>query len=108
MDVTNLRNSVAVKNMGGVRDNSSVPMRRAVKAHRRRAEIDKEQLKRSLDKVIKNTRFQYDIKDKIGYFIVKIIDKDTDKIIREIPSRALQKMHDDIEQALGLLFDELA
>jgi len=70
-------------------------------------EIDKTQLKVALDNIIRDTRFQYVIKDELDYFIVRIIDKDTDKVIREIPSKELQKIHEGINQALGLLFDEL-
>ena len=60
-----------------------------------------------LDKMMRNTKFQYVIDDKLNYFIVKIIDKETDKVIREIPSRELQRFHKGIEETLGILFDEL-
>jgi len=70
-------------------------------------EIDKTQLKVALDNIIRDTRFQYVIKDELDYFVVRIIDKNTDKVIREIPSRELQRVHEGINQALGLLFDEL-
>ncbi len=70
-------------------------------------ELDKTQLKAALDNIIRNTRFQYIIKDELDYFVVRIIDKNTDKVIREIPSRELQKVHEGINQALGLLFDDL-
>ena len=63
-------------------------------------------MRMALDRAIKNTRFQYDIKDKIGYFVVRIIDKDTDKVIREIPSKEIQTVREHIEQVLGILFDE--
>ena len=60
-----------------------------------------------LDKMMKNTKFQYVIDEKINYFIVKIIDKETDKVIREIPSRELQRFRKGIEKTLGILFDDL-
>ena len=69
--------------------------------------IDKTQLKVALDNIIRDTRFQYIIKDEPDYFVVRIIDKNTDKVIREIPSKELQRIHESINQALGLLFDEL-
>ncbi len=69
--------------------------------------VNKKQVQAVLDRMIRNTRFQYDIKDEVGYFVVRIIDQDTDKIIREIPSPALQKIHEGIEQAIGILFDEV-
>ena len=68
-------------------------------------EVDKKVVQAALDRVIRNTRFQYIIKDELDYFVVRIIDKDTDKIIREIPSKELQNIHEGIEEAIGLLFD---
>ena len=71
------------------------------------SEPDKRRVKAALNRIIRNTRFQYAIKDKLGYFVVRIIDRDTDKVIREIPSKELQRVHEGIDEALGLLFDEL-
>ncbi len=108
MDVARLTTATAIGNMdvprGRVSDAGSPPTEQAKVAPP--PEPDKTHVKAVLDKIIRNTRFQYDIKDELGYFIVRIIDQDTDKIIREIPSRELQKVHEGIEQALGLLFDE--
>ena len=74
----------------------------------RESTINKAQVKAALDKVIKNTRFKYEIRDdELGYFIVRIIDKNTDKIIREIPSKESQKIHDHINRVLGIIFDEM-
>ena len=39
-----------------------------------------------------------------GY--IKVMDPDTDKVIKEIPPVALQKLQIRIKEALGLLFDE--
>jgi len=70
-------------------------------------EVDKTQLKAALDNIIRNTRFQYVLKEELDYFVVRIIDKETDKVIREIPSKELQNVHEGIAQALGILFDEV-
>jgi uncharacterized FlaG/YvyC family protein len=108
MDVARLTTATAI-------GNTDVPRGRAngtKSPHEERAKIapppepDKRQVKAVLDKIIRNTRFQYDIKDELGYFVVRIIDQDTDKIIREIPSKELQRVHEGIEETLGILFDE--
>ena len=85
------------------------PVKTQVKKETKEAapKIDKTQLKLELDRMIRDTRFQYVIKDELDYFVVRIIDKNTDKVIREIPSKELQRVHENINQALGLLFDEL-
>jgi flagellar protein FlaG len=38
--------------------------------------------------------------------IVKVIDKNTDKVIKELPPEELQRMHNNVRDALGILFDE--
>ncbi|RKX74780.1 MAG: hypothetical protein DRP70_00375 [Spirochaetes bacterium] len=109
MDVARLMTASATgsKEMSRTRVNQSgkAPVKKVKKA--KPPEIDKTQLKVALDNIIRDTRFQYVLKDELDYFVVRIIDKNTDKVIREIPSRELQRVHEGINQALGLLFDEL-
>jgi flagellar protein FlaG len=38
--------------------------------------------------------------------IVKVIDSQTDKVIKELPPEELQRLHDRIKETLGFLFDE--
>ncbi len=108
MDVARLMTATANGNREVSRGRAGKPDKTPKKVVRKAQlpEIDKTQLKVALDKIIRNTRFQYILKDELDYFVVRIIDKDTDKVIREIPSRELQKVHEGIDQALGLLFDE--
>ena len=51
-------------------------------------------------------RFSYD-KD-FGDVVVKVIDGDTDKVLREIPPKELQDLHIRIREAIGILFDKKA
>ena len=60
----------------------------------------------ALDDATRNTRFQYVIVDELDYFVVRIIDSNTDKVIKEIPSKELQRAHQGIAEAIGILFDE--
>lgn len=53
-----------------------------------------------------NRRLQFSINDELNQVIVKVIDKETDKVIKEIPPRELQIVHERIKEALGLLLDE--
>lgn len=64
-------------------------------------------LKEALDRVVENTRFTYYVNEKIDQFVVRIVDKDTDNVIKEIPSREIQRMHENIQEAIGLIFNEL-
>jgi flagellar protein FlaG len=71
-------------------------------------ELSQQQLSRmraALDRVIKNTRYSYSVNEKLGMVVVRIIDRDTDNVIKEIPAREIQRMHENIQEAVGLLFD---
>lgn len=57
-------------------------------------------------KNFKSTRVSYVLTDEVNRFIVKIIDNKTDKVIKQIPSEELQKLHENLEEALGILFDQ--
>jgi len=39
--------------------------------------------------------------------IVKVIDKETDKVIKELPPAELQRLHSNLKEAIGLLFNEM-
>ena len=51
-------------------------------------------------------KLQFQINNDLNEVIVKVIDSNTDKVIREIPSAEIQKLQIRIKQTLGLLFDE--
>ncbi|WP_052078359.1 flagellar protein FlaG [Spirochaeta lutea] len=51
-------------------------------------------------------KFKYTINDDIDQVVVKIIDPDTDKVIKELPAAELQKLQARIQEYLGLLIDE--
>ncbi|HQL32441.1 MAG: flagellar protein FlaG [Treponema sp.] len=51
-------------------------------------------------------KLQFKVNEELHRVIVKVIDANTDKVIREIPSAEIQKLQMRIKEALGLLFDE--
>lgn len=55
-----------------------------------------------------NRRLSFSYNDKLGQVVVKIIDDDTDKVVREIPPVELQHCYERIREVLGLLFDKSA
>jgi flagellar protein FlaG len=52
-----------------------------------------------------NRRLKFNINKEINRVVVKIIDKDTDKVIREIPPAEIQNLLVKVREAIGLLFD---
>jgi flagellar protein FlaG len=55
-----------------------------------------------------NRRLSFSINEKLGQVVVKVIDNDTDKVVREIPPTELQHVYERIREAIGLLLDESA
>ena len=55
-----------------------------------------------------NRRLSFRVNEKLGQVVVKVIDVNTDKVIREIPPEELQHVHERIREVIGLLFDERA
>lgn len=53
------------------------------------------------------TKLQFSVNEKLGRIVVSILDPNTNKIIREIPSKDVQKMQVRIRETIGLLFDEV-
>jgi flagellar protein FlaG len=55
-----------------------------------------------------NRRLSFSVNEKLGQVVVKVIDNDTDKVVREIPPTELQHVYERIREAIGLLFDKSA
>jgi uncharacterized FlaG/YvyC family protein len=55
-----------------------------------------------------NRRLSFSLNEKLGQVVVKVIDNDTDKVVREIPPTELQHVYERIREAIGLLFDKSA
>jgi flagellar protein FlaG len=54
-----------------------------------------------------NKKLQFVVDHHSQQVIVKVIDKETDKVIKELPPEELQRLHKNLKEAVGLLFDEL-
>jgi flagellar protein FlaG len=55
-----------------------------------------------------NRRLSFTVNEKLGEVVVKVIDTDTDKVVREIPPVELQRVYERIREVIGLLFDKQA
>lgn len=53
-----------------------------------------------------NRRLKFSINHELEQVVVKVIDTQTDKVIKELPPEALQRLHVRIREAIGLLIDE--
>jgi len=71
-----------------------------------RDEIERYLKKALNDASILNRDLRYSINRETNRIIVKVVDKTTDKVIKEIPPEAIQRLQDSIREAIGLLVDE--
>ena len=53
-----------------------------------------------------NRRLKFSVNRDLNQVVVKVIDRETDKVIKEIPHEGLQRLHVRLKEAMGLLFDE--
>jgi len=53
-----------------------------------------------------NRKLQFVVDHGSNQVIIKVIDRETDKVIKEIPPEELQRLHSNLKEAIGLLFDE--
>jgi flagellar protein FlaG len=71
-------------------------------------EIKIEELTNELRSVglVFNRRLEFEINRELDQVVVKVIDRETDKVIKELPPEALQRLHVRIQEAIGLLVDQ--
>jgi len=52
-----------------------------------------------------NTSLSFSVDKSTGRTIIKVVDKDTDKVIREIPPEKMVRLMEKISDVMGLLLD---
>ena len=82
-------------------------------AQQQQQELTREQVRRYTEELRRvsgafNKRLSFNYNEELEQMIVKVIDRDTDKVITELPPNELQRVHLRIRVAIGLLLDESA
>ena len=54
-----------------------------------------------------NKKLRFTVDQQLNEVIVKVIDPETDKVIKELPPKELQRLHLKLKEMVGLLFDEI-
>ena len=54
-----------------------------------------------------NKKLKYVVDHESNEVLVKVIDTETDKVIKILPPEELQRLHRRIEETLGFLFDQM-
>ncbi|GAB4072945.1 hypothetical protein GCM10028778_06070 [Barrientosiimonas marina] len=52
------------------------------------------------------TNLEFELHDKLDEYFVKVVDQDTDDVIREIPPEKMLDKHAAMAEFMGLLVDE--
>jgi flagellar protein FlaG len=53
-----------------------------------------------------NRKLQFVVDQQSKEVIVKVIDRNTDKVIKVLPPEELQRLHRKLKETIGLLFNE--
>jgi uncharacterized FlaG/YvyC family protein len=53
-----------------------------------------------------NKKLKFKVDHRSNEVMIKVMDIETDKVIRELPSDEVQRLRDRIRETIGLLFDE--
>jgi len=78
-------------------------------------EKSKEEIQRELQKTMEqlnktlntlNTDLEFRFNDKVGELVVEVIDKKSDKVIREFPPKEALRLMEKVKELVGLLFDK--
>lgn len=75
------------------------------------APVSREEIERYIKRILRdasllNRDLKYSINRDTDQVIVKVIDKSTDKVIKEIPPEAIQRLQARLKEQIGLLIDE--
>lgn len=86
----------------------SQPQNSTQQVQNKKPDIDVAQLAEELTLVSQafHRRLKFSINRELNQVVVKVIDTKTDKVIKELPPRELQRLHIRIREAIGLLIDE--
>ena len=114
LDVSSIQNSSQAQVEGAKRALAAVDQAASAKESVQKTEIevpaDLKTAIRDLQRVSEafNRRLSFSLNEKLGQVIVKVIDNDTDMVVREIPPTELQHVYERIREVIGLLFDKSA
>ena len=105
MQITSLplAGSVAAASM-----QETLPFQRAAKHHPPTADMDKTSSDlEKISMVAFNRRLKFVVDYESKEIIVKVIYNETDKVIKVLPPEELKRLHNNIRETMGTLFDRM-
>lgn len=61
-----------------------------------------------MSELITGTKVQFNVNKELNEVIVKIVDPNTNQVLKELPSKEIQNLKMRIRKAIGSLFDDFA
>ena len=61
----------------------------------------------NISQAFNNRRLKFVVDQDSREIIIKVIDNETDKVIKVLPPEELQRLHSSIRETIGVLFDKL-
>lgn len=100
-----------IVNSGQAVRNERPNIEKADNSSRRRDELNPENIRRTVDELNRltgnfNEKVQFGFHENSNRIVIKIIDKDTNEVVSEIPSKYSLKLLEHIQESIGLFIDE--
>lgn len=77
-----------------------------IEQHMAQAQANAQQLQQLSAQVTGRT-LQFSVNKELGSIVVRVVDSNTNKVIKEIPSEDMQRIKINMRKTMGLLFDQM-
>ena len=57
--------------------------------------------------MVMGRKLRFNVNEELGSIVVKIVDPNTEQVIKEIPSADIQKLKINVRRAIGVIFDDM-
>lgn len=94
----NLENTVVANTAADVATN--------IEQNTAQIKAEAQQLERMSD-LVSGRKLQFNVNEELGSVVVKVLDPNTEQVLKEIPSKDIQNLKINIRKAIGILFDDL-
>ena len=104
MNTAILQNPLPANVITSNKDENARPVKGAAPAKKQTSDIALKALKENLD-LLHQVGLQFSVHEETGKTVIKVINKDTGKLIRQIPSKEMLNLAAKMEDMMGILFD---
>lgn len=111
MDGRTLYNSMPVSKSGTTTTQQITPDRaqaaQFIEQNIQQVKSDSQQLQK-MSELVTGRKLLFNVNKELGSVVVTVVDSNTNKVVKQIPSEDMQNLKIRIRKAIGSLFDDLA